>query len=197
VIKVAVRSSRRVWIVIYGVGAPEGEIENAKKIADHIRSKLNIVRVYPADAQGLDLLTKLANVVTVGGPIANEWAFKLNEFVNPKYDIVIKREKTPEETWEEYIRSDALEVAGFLKNDTKYPGALGTGIIGVGKQPALRVRTLRVVHVGGWEYCDTCAMGEAFRADAGAGVYETGCKVTVPLEEPCPVGVVYTKIADP
>jgi len=193
----SVRSLRRVWVVIHGAAPPQGEIENAKKIADHIRSKLNIVRVYPADAQGLDLLTKLANVVTVGGPIANEWAFKLNEFVNPKYDIVVKREKTPEETWGEYIRSGALEVVGFLKNDTKYPGAGGTGIIGVGTQPALRARPLRVVHVGGWWYCDTCAMGEAFRADAGAGVYDTGCKAETPWEEPCPVGATYTKIADP
>jgi len=192
-----VKSSRRVWVVIHGAAVPEGEIENARKIAEHIRSKLNIVRVYPADAQGLDLLTKLANVVTVGGPIANEWAFNLNEFTNPKYDLTVLREKTPDETWRDYVLSGALQVVGFLKNDTKYPGAIGTGIIGVGKQPALRVRALRVVHVGGWEYCDTCAMGEAFRADAGAGVFETGCKVTVPDEEPCPVGAAYRKIADP
>ncbi|GAI72942.1 unnamed protein product, partial [marine sediment metagenome] len=51
--------------------------------------------------------------------------------------------------------------------------------------------------VGGMGYCDTCAMGEAFRADAGAGVYETGYAEDIPVEEPCPVGVTYTKIADP
>jgi hypothetical protein len=192
-----VRSSRRVWVVIYGANAPKGEIENAQKIAAHIKSKLNMVRVYPSDAQGLDLLTKLANVVTVGGPGANEWTFKLNEFVNPKWDFTVKREKTPEETWVEYIMSGGLEVVGFIKDTSKFEGAIGRGIIGEGKQVALRVRPLKVVHVGGWDYCDTCAMGEAFRADAGVGVYDTGCKVPVPYEEPCPVGAVYKKIADP
>ncbi|GAI83339.1 unnamed protein product, partial [marine sediment metagenome] len=195
--KMAVKSLRRVWVVIHGANPPEGEIENAIKIASHIRSKINIVRVLPSDALALDLLTKLANVVTVGGPIANEWAFKLNEYVNPKYDMTVLREKTPEETWGDYIRSGAVEVHGFLKNTTKYAGVIGTGIIGVGTQRALRARPLRVIHVGGWGYCDTCAMGEAFRADAGQGVYETGYTADIPTEEPCPVGATYRKIADP
>lgn len=56
---------------------------------------------------------------------------------------------------------------------------------------------LRVVHVGGWWYCDTCVMGEAFRADAGAGVYETGCVEVIPVEEPCPTGLTYRKTAVP
>ncbi|GAJ19058.1 unnamed protein product, partial [marine sediment metagenome] len=111
----SVRSLRRVWVVIHGFGPPEGEIENAMKIASHIRSKLNIVRVLPSDALALDLLTKLANVVTVGGPIANEWTFKLNEFVNPKYDMTVLREKTPEETYLDWVKSGALRVDGFLK----------------------------------------------------------------------------------
>lgn len=193
----SVRSLRRVWVVIHGAAPPAGEIENAKEIAAHIRSKLNIVRVYPADAGGLDLLTKLANVVTSGGPYANEWAFKLNKFVNPRYDMTVLRERTPEETYKDWRLSGALKVNGFMKNTTAFEGAIGRGIIGVGKQAALRARPLRVVHVGGWGYCDTCAMGEAFRADASAGVYDTGCKVDVPYEEPCPIGATYTKIADP
>ena len=198
----SVRSLRRVWLVIYGAAPPQGEIENAQKIGDYLRSKLNIVRVLPADYVGgmgidLDLLTKLANVVTVGGPGANEWAFKLNEFVNPKYDMTVLRERTPEETYRDWMVSGALKIDGFLKDATKFEGIIGRGIIGVGKQDALRARPLRVIHVGGWAYCDTCAMGEAFRADAGAGVYDTGCKVDTPYEKPCPIGALYTKIADP
>lgn len=193
----SVKSLRRVWVVIHGADPPEGEIENAQKIASHIRSKLNIIRVLTADALGLDLLTKLANVVTVGGPFANEWAFKLNEFVNPKYDMTVLREREAGENYFDWIASGALKIDGFLKNGTKYAGAGGRGIIGDGTQRALRARPLRVVHVGGWWYCDTCAMGEAFRADAGAGVYETGCVEDIPVEEPCPTGLTYTKTAYP
>lgn len=194
----SVKSLRRVWVVIHGANPPEGEIENAMLIAKHIRSKLNIVGVLPADALGLDLLTKLANVVTVGGPYANEWAFKLNEFVNPRWDMIVLRERTPEETYTDWIASGALTVDGFLKNATKFERKeIGSGIIGVGKQVALRARPLKIVHVGGSGYCDTCAMGEAFRADAGAGVYETGYTTDIPYEESCPVGATYTKIADP
>lgn len=193
----AVRSLRRVWVVIYGANPPEGEIENAMEIARHIRSKLNVVQVLPADALALDLLTKLANVVTVGGTSANEWAFKLNEFVNPKYDMTVVREREADENYFDWIASGGLVTAGFLKDDTKYAGAGGKGIIGVGSQRALRARPLKVVHVGGWWYCDTCAMGEAFRADAGQGVYETGCTADIPREEACPTGLTYRKIADP
>ena len=194
----SVRSLRRVWVVIHGAAPPQGEIENAQKIGDYLRSKLNIVRVLPADSANLDLLTKLANVVTVGGPGANEWTFKLNEFMNPRWDMTVLRERTPEETYRDWIVSGALTVNGFLKNTTKFERKeIGSGIIGVGKQAALRARPLRVVHIGGSGYCDTCAMGEAFRADAGAGVYDTGCKVDTPYEEPCPIGALYTKIADP
>jgi len=193
---VAVRSLRRVWIVIYGANAPEGEIENARKIARHIRSRINLTRVYPDDATGLDLLTKLTNVVTVGGPLANEWTFKLNNCVNPKWDITVLREKKPEETWDEYIKDGGIKVNGFLKNATQYSPE-GRGMIGIGRQVALRARPLRVVSIGGWRYCDTCVVGQAFRENAGAGIFETGCTEEIAREAPCPAGITYVKIADP
>lgn len=163
---------RKTWVVIYGENAPSGEIENANKIADFLRKKLNVVRVLPSNAQALDLLARFCNFVVIGGPYANEWAFNLNEQVNPKYQIVVNREKTAEESWSEYATSGGFDVTGFLKNGTAYPGRAGLGLLGIGSQTYPRARLLNVVFVGGWGYGDTCTMGKAFRDGAESGMYE-------------------------
>lgn len=190
-------SLRKVWVVVHGEEPPQGEIENAEAIAEFLRSNFNIVRVLPANAMALDLLARFCNFVTVGGPFANEWAFKLNEYLNPRYNIVVHREKTPEETWVEYVTSGAFEITGFLKDDTPYEGVTNMGMIGVGAQPYMRARPLEIVHIGGWAFEDTCTMGKAFIDGAGAGIFTcTWPEVPVP-EEHCPEEVTYTKIADP
>jgi len=56
------------------------------------------------------------------------------------------------------------------------------------------VRPLKIIQISGNSYCDTCAMGQAFRKDEGEGVYTTGCTAEVPLSEPCPADIDYTKI---
>lgn len=194
------RSLRRLWVVIYGHNCPEGEVENAEKVAAHIRAKLNVVRLLPDNAPALGLLTKVANVVTVGGTYPNRWAYLLNGYVNPRYDITVKEEWDPtEQSYPEWVKAGNMELHGYIKDGRSWPveECPGKGLIGVGEQPAPRLRPLKVIHIGGYWYCDTCSMGVAFRDDAGPGVYESGCTADIPSEEACPEEKMYTKIADP
>jgi hypothetical protein len=185
---------RKFWIVVYGAEAPQGEVENAKQIATYLRGKLNIVRVLPDNASGLDFLAKFANVVVVGGPDANRWALEINSYINPKWDVTILRERGAGEDYHDWVRSGALRVNGILVDSTRYPFVGGYGMIGVGNRPEMRLRPLKAYSIGGVWYCDTCAVGRAFREGAGPGVYKTGCTSEIPLTELCPV-VSYSKVA--
>jgi hypothetical protein len=190
--------SRRIWIIIHGYACPEGDKTNAEKIAAYLRSKLNFVRVLPSDARTLSLLTRFCNFVVIGGPVANEWAFNLNGYVQPRYKIEVTREREPGESWGDYVKSGAFTVSGFLKNDVFYPGAAGVGSLGKGSQPYPRVRPLQIIVIGGWDYGDSCTIGKAFRNDAGPGIYSC---VYPPLtfEDPYPPdeSMSYTLITDP
>lgn len=185
---------RKLWLVIYGEAPPEGEIENAKAIAKNLGFG---ARAVSTKAMWLGFQARFCNLVIVGGPFANEWAVKMNDYVNPKYDITILREKTKEETWKDYIASGAVQCRGFLKDVAPYAGVAHKGMIGVGAQPYLRLRALQIFMVGGWDYGDTCTMGLAFREGQGAGIYD--CIYTTPpsYTEPCQEITSYSKITDP
>jgi len=174
---------RRFWIVVYGATAPDG--------------KGNVVRVLPDNASGLDFLTKIANVIVVGAPLANRIAYEFNDYINPKANIEVVQEKKPEETHHEWVAAGGLRFIGWMKDSTPYPGPIGTGIIGVGNQPLPRLRPLRVIVIAGTDYCDTCILGMAFRQGAGAGIYKTSCTVHLPHTEPCPTTGSYELITDP
>ena len=191
-------SLRRVWVVIHGPEVPEGEKQNAEGIAEYLRNKLNIVRVLPADAQALDLLARFCNFVVVGGPLANECAFNLNNYVQPRYQIEVTREKTADESWGDYVRSGAVKVPGFLKDDVPYAGRPGVGLIGKGSQPYPRARPLQIIFVSGMDYGDTCTMGKAFRENANKGLYS--CTYPpITYADPCPPDEAksYSLITDP
>lgn len=191
-----ISQTQKLWAVVYGEGAPVGEINNAQKIAEYIRSLgvLNVARKIPAEALALDLLARTVNLVVVGGPMANEWTVKLNEYVNPKWDLVIRRERLPGETWRDYAH-DAIEERGYLLNGTLYPAEKGTGIMGVGL-PYVRVRELKAVFVCGNTFEDTCTVGLAFRDGASAGIYNC-VNTPVPDMSECPENMSYTRIAGP
>jgi len=190
---------RRSYLVVVGSEAPEGEIGNAQAISTFLRRSLNIAvgGIIPVkdSSPGIQLLTKLCNVVVVGGPYANEFAFTMNEFVNPKYDITVIREKTAEETWAEYVASGAFTLNGYLCDEKPYsagPDFTGTGIIGTGRTRLFD----KVVLIAGGAFEDTCASGKAFREDAGPGIFD--CSWTeVPDQLTCPEDAEYIKTVEP
>lgn len=188
---------RRSYLVIVGSEAPEGEIANAQAISAFLRRSLNIAvgGIIPIkdNSPGIQLLSQLSNVVVVGGPYANEFAFKINEFINPKLDITISREKTPEETWPEYIASGALVINGYICDEKPYSNGPNTGIIGTGRA---RMFDKVIAIGGGGKFEDTCAMGKAFREGAGPGIFN--CSWTeVPDMSICPEDAEYTKSVEP
>jgi len=187
---------RRSYLVVVGSEAPEGEIGNAQAISTFLRRTLNIAvgGIIPIkdNSPGIQMLTKLCNVIVVGGPFANEFAFTMNEFINPKYDITVSREKTAEETWREYVASGALTLNGYLMDEKPYSGGVNTGIIGTGRTRLFD----KVVVISGETFEDTCALGKAFREDAGPGIFN--CSWTeVPDQSICPEDAEYTKSAEP
>lgn len=186
-------SLRRVWTVIHGYQAPQGEVENARKIANHLRSKLNLVKVLPGDLPVLDFISKITNIVVVGGPDANRWAMWFNQYTNPRWSMVIQQDYTPDQDYAEWV-AQHLQVDGIVMGDRMWNDMDQKGIIGVGSQKAPRIRPLKVIHIAGNSYCDTCAMGQAFREGQEAGVYTTGCVSDIPFSEPCPEKIDYTKI---
>lgn len=199
-------SLRKTWLVIYGENAPKGEIAHASLIAEHLRTQFNIARAVPSSALALDLLIRTANVVVLGGPIGNEWAVKLNEYVNPRWHIVVNRVRSPGETWKQYVESGGIDIPEYTLNGSPYTGEVGTGIIGIGSQPYIRARPLITVFVGGWTFEDTCTVGKAFRELAPLGIGEVvslesiagvyRCTNTpVPEMDNCPTSMTYTLLA--
>ena len=187
---------RRAYLVIVGSEAPKGEIGNAQAISAALRRRLNIAvgGIIPIkdNTPGIQLLSKFCNVVVVGSPMANEFAFLMNDYVNPKFDITVQREKTPEETWAEYIASGALVINGYFCDEAPYGAGSNTGIIGTGRTRLFD----KVVIVGGWEFEDTCAVGKAFAENAGPGIFN--CSWTkVPDMSICPEDAAYTKSIEP
>lgn len=191
-------SLRKSWLVLAGPNVPDGELANAQAVADFLRGQLNVARVLQADPYGEDpmveALMRFCNVVVVGGPLTNPYAFYLNEYLNPRMDITVVAEKTPEQTWEEYVASGGFTQNGWICDDQVL--ALEGGILGYGAQPYPRARPLQIWLAAGVHYEDTCTMGKAFREDAGAGVYScTWSDVT--HEDPCPEDAEYTLVKAP
>jgi len=181
---------RRLWIVIYGDNAPQGEIDNAKAIA----SALGIgARALPASSQLITWLSKFANIVVVGGSFANPYAVSMNDLVNPKWDITVVRAQNEGESWKDYCESGGIVVKGFIKDSVPYSGGVGKGFIGIGSQSLIRARALQVVMIMGWDFQDSCAMGKAFRDGQGAGIYN--CSGTPTTDDTCDPNVTYTQIA--
>jgi hypothetical protein len=182
---------RRSWIVIVGEDAPEGEIIAAQELARYLRRTLNIsvgaFMPIRANMAGLRFLTQLANVICIGGPAANEYTFMLNDLCNPKYDFITSRDKSPDETWVDYIKSGALTMKGLMMDDVPYPYAGGVGIIGAGRQRALDT----VLLFGGYNFEDTCAMIKAFEEGGEVGIYDC-TYTTVPDMSACPSDVNYS-----
>lgn len=178
---------RRTYIVIVGPDAPQPELDNADAISSHMMQKLNFSKVLISDDAKLDKISKFANLILVGGPAANEWTYILNEYINPRYDITVLKERTEGQTWKEYVLGGGLQVNGLIINDTKTPGLNHTGILSTGKQTLPRIRPLQIMHVGGWMFEDTCCMTKAFLEDQEAGIYDTIWAVADPTYTKCPV----------
>lgn len=186
---------RRSWIIIVGSGAPAAEVDNAALLAQNLRRKLNIAKSFPDTFPGLATLVKNCNVITVGGPAANPYTVLLNDFMEPKYDFTVVREKTADETWAEYITSGGIVIRGFKVNDVAYAFVNHRGLLGSGQQPGNKLRPLSVMHIGGTLFEDTCTMTQAFIDGAEPGYYE--CiwpDPPDPTYAACPVAPTYTKV---
>lgn len=187
---------RRSYVVIVGEEAPEGEIANAQEIAKFLRRTLNVsvgayMPVKPSTV-GLKALSSLINVIIVGGPHSNEYAFLLNDYLNPKIDMTVTREQNPDETYTEYIASGAVIVRGYLLDETPYTGGAKTGMIGMGKKRLFD----RIMAIEGWDFEDTCAIGKAFRDGQGPGIYSTNY-TKMPDMTKCPEDAEYSLTAAP
>jgi hypothetical protein len=167
-------SLRRSWIVIVGFAAPQPEKDEAAALSTYLRRQLNIVPLKGvlSDFTAMQLLMKQCNVVVLGGCFANEWAFYLNEYVEPKLDLTVSRERDADESWPDYIASGAITVNGVLVNGVSQPIGSHRGIIAKGVLPSNRLRPLEIVIIHGWEFEDTCTMVKAFMEDAEPGLYE-------------------------
>ena len=218
----AAQSLRRSWIVIVGSGAPAAEVSNGTLVIQHIRRKLNLTpfKAFPDTFPGLPLLVKNCNVVTIGGPPANEWTFNLNEYTDPKWDITVNRERAADESYQEYIQSGGITVNGFMVGTTRVAGQVHRGILGMGQQIATetssilhrqrkrflqsnrrffgqsnKLRPLQVIHIGGWFFEDTCTMVQAFLADVDPGFYQCDWpEPPDPTMAACPASPTYTKL---
>ena len=180
---------RRTYLVIVGTEAPQPEKDNAEAIAaSHMMQKLNFSRVVTSDDSRLDQTSKFANIIVVGGPISNEWAFKLNDFCNPRWDITVVKERTAGQTWKDYVAGGGLSFNGFLVNEAKVAGTLHKGFIGSGKNTSYpRLRPLQITLLGGWTFEDTCCVVKAFLEDQAAGLYNTIWATADPTFSKCPV----------
>lgn len=189
---------RRTYLVVVSPDAPQAEKDNAEAIASHIMQKLNYARVVTNDDTKLEQLSRFANIILVGGPLGNEWAFKLNDYVNPRWDVTVLKERKEGQTWSEYLAAGSLRVNGYIINETKPTGyGAHTGIIGKGQNTSYpRLRPLQVVTIGGYSGQDTCCVAKAFLEDQEAGVYDTtwtgteicpadaNYKIKIPVAEP-------------
>lgn len=188
---------KRSWIVVVGDDAPVGEVNNANSLATFLRRKFNAVPIRGAwkatYAETRARIKQYTNVLMVGGPIASETSYKLNELCEPKVSIRVVREKTAEETWKDYVLSGGLVVDGCMVNGVKIPYAGKTGIIGVGQQK-MGIRASQVVGLFGYSYEDTCVLVKAFQeVGADAGVYDVNYTAAVPNKDVNPENMTYTK----
>jgi len=183
---------RRTWVVIYSNKSPLAEISKAQEIANYLRSKGNIaILISSTDESLAKNLTVFSNILTIGGPAPNQWVYILNEYTNPKWDLELAREQGEEETWDEFTSSGGLIAKGFIWNDKTYAGRAQLGIIGKGILPALRIRPMVIVNLGGWNFEDSCTMFKAYMENAEVGVYQ--CTYTpIPDMSACPVDSEYT-----
>lgn len=188
---------RRTYMVVVGADAPQPEKDNADAIASYMMQKLNFSRAVLSDDARLEQTSKFANIITIGGPAANEWAFKLNDFLNPRYDITVLKDRVADQTWKDYVLGGGIRVNGFILNDQKLASGSHTGLIGKGQNSSYpRLRPLQVAHIGGWEFEDTCCMTKAFLEDQEAGIYTTIWAVADPTMTKCPADGNY-KISKP
>lgn len=180
---------RRTYIVIIGADAPQTEKDNADAAASHMMQKLNFSRAIPSDDQKLERMTKFANIILVGGPLANEWAFKLNDLMNPKWNITVLKTRTEGQTWKDYIVGGGIAVNGWTFNGTNMPFGVTAkkGFLGSGKQTLPRIRPLQILSIAGITFEDTCCMVKAFLEDQPLGVYDTVYAVSDPTYSKCPV----------
>jgi len=179
---------RRTYVVVVSPNAPQSEKDNADAITSYLMQKLNYARVVTADDPKLDQLSRLANIILVGGPSSNEWAFKLNDFVNPKWDITVLKERQEGQSWVDYIVDGSLQVSGYIINEAKAAGGEHTAILGKGQNTSYpRLRPLQVVTLGGWLGDDTLSIIKAFLEDQEAGVYDTPTDVSYNIKIPVAV----------
>lgn len=189
-------SLRRSWMVIVGAEAPDGEKANASEIATYLRRKLNLSlgAFVPItdETPGINFLSNLTNVVVVGGPLANEYAYLLNDYCNPKYKIIEVRPREEGETHRDWVAAGGLIVENIIMDETDYDGGAGRGLMGFGQRRFFD----KIVMIGGFAYADTCTIGLAFREGMGAGIYD--CTYTEPTaEDPCPPDMSYALSAEP
>lgn len=188
---------RRSWVVIVGDGAPAPEVANANAVAAHIMRKLNLTsfKAFPSSFPGLAYLVKNANVITIGGPVANQYALLLNDVIEPKYDITVNRAMNSGETFSDYVKAGGITVNGYLVNKVAIALQAHRGIIGSGKQAASRLRPLQVVNVSGTMFEDTCTMVAAYLADTAPGYFNCGWPDPAdPTYAACPASPTYTPI---
>jgi len=188
---------KRSWIVVVGDDAPVGEVNNANSVATFLRRKFNVVPMRGAwkasYAESRARIKQYANVLMVGGPIASETSYKLNELCEPKVSITVVREKTADETWAQYITAGGLAINGYLVKGVLVPFVAKTGIIGVGQQK-MGIRASQVVGLFGYSYEDTCVMVKAFQeVGADAGIYDLNYTAAVPNMDVNPENMTYTK----
>ena len=188
---------KRSWIVVVGDGAPVGEVNNGNSIATFLRRKLNLVPIRGAwkasYAISRSRVTQYANIVFLGGPIANELTYNLNELLEPKYNIVKLRERNADETWGDYVTAGGIVIDGYLVAGVKVPMVVKTGVIGVGQQK-MGIRTSQVIGLFGYSYEDTCVMVKAFQeVGADAGIYDVNYTAPVPNMDVNPENMTYTK----
>jgi len=196
--KIGINSLRRSWIVIVGEGTPEAIVNEGALVIQHIRRKLNLTpfKAFPSTFPGLPYLVKNCNVVTIGGPVANEWAFNLNELMEPKYDIIVNRDRGANEPWADYM-AGGITVNGFVVGTVHVAGQSHRGLLATGQQVNSRLRPLQVMHIGGWDFGDTCTMVKAFLADVDPGFYQCDYDASDPgvlAMTACPASPTYTKL---
>lgn len=188
---------KRSWLVIVGDEAPVGEVNNANAIATFLRRKFNLVPLrgsWKAEyADKRALLSKYPNILVVGGFIANEWAYIINEVVEPKYEIIKVKERESGQSWRDYMVAGGLTGTNFIVNGVLVPASAHLGMIGKGTMKTTGLRASQVVSIGGWVYEDTCVMVKAFMENAEAGLYDALWTATVPNMDVNPEGMAYNK----
>jgi len=186
---------KRSWIVIVGNTPPVGEENNANAVATYLRRKLNLVPIRGSwkapYAISRSRVTQYANILLIGGPVASEYTFKVNDLCEPRYNITVLRERKEGEIWADYIK-DGFQCSGFLVKGVPLTGDAHLGVIGVGQQK-MGIRASQIVGLFGWSYEGGCVLVKAFMEGAGAGVYDLQWTANVPNMDVNPEGMAYTK----